>query len=150
MTMNLLLPANAAEDESIDDLFEPIIPLKSFVLHDDGQREAFLCEFCKAGEPALFEAVNHIWSSLEEPREARCIAMGMAAGTGGKGKLALVHVLRACLKEVVTWGATPPDAEDYASLGEWHEATMNSFDDEWTRENEVYKRYAAILGGEFH
>ena len=145
--MNELLSADAAEDESIDDLFEPIIPLKSFALHDGGQCEAFLYEFCKAGEPVLLEAVSHIWSSLEEPREARCIAMGMAAGTGGKGKLALVHLLRACLKEVITWGVPMPRSEDSSTLGRLHQATMDAFEAEAAREDQVYKRYAAILSG---
>ena len=145
--MNELLLADAANDESTDDLFEPILPLKSFALHDDGQREAFLCEFCKAGEPALFEAVNHIWSSLEEPREARCIGMGMAAGTGGKGKLALIHLLRACLKEVITWDVAMPRPEDQSTLCQWHQATMDAFEAEAAREDQVYKHYAAILNG---
>ena len=142
------LPVLDAEDESVDDLFEDILPLSSFALGNDDQRAAFLCEFCKAGEPALFEAVSHIWSSLEEPREARCIAMGMAAGTGGRGKLALVHLLRACLKEVVTWGEPLPGPAAYASLGEWHAATMDAFEAEGAREDKVYKHYAAILNGE--
>jgi len=146
--MNELLPADATEGQGADDLFEPILPLNSFVLNDQNHREAFLCEFCKAGEPVLFEAVNHIWSSLEEPREARCIAIGMAAGTGGKGKLALVHLLRACLKEVVTWGVPMPRPEDSSTLGQWHQATMDAFEAEADREDQVYKRYAAILGGE--
>lgn len=138
---------DAADDESTDDLFEPILPLKAFALHDHSQREAFLYEFCKAGEPVLFEAVSHIWASLEEPREARCIAMGMAAGTGGKGKLALVRLLRACLKEVVTWGEPMPRPENYLTLGQWHQATMDAFEAEAAREDQVYKRYAAILNG---
>jgi len=146
--MDDLLAAESIDSEAPDDLFEEILPLKSFALHDTVQREAFLCEFCKAGEPVLFEAVSHIWSSLEEPREARCIAMGLAAKTGGKGKLALVHILRACLKEVVTWGGSLPRPEDHASLGDWHYATMDAFEAEREREDEVYTKYAAILGGE--
>lgn len=141
------LLTDAANDESTDELFGTIFPLKFFALHDEGQREAFLCEFCKAGETVLFEAVSHIWASLEGPREARCIAMGMAAGTGGKGKLALVRLLRACLKEVVTWGEPMPRPENYLTLGQWHQATMDAFEAEAAREDQVYKHYAAILNG---
>jgi len=145
--MDELTAMEAAADETVDDLFEGIVPLNSFALHDHNQRTAFLCEFCKVGEPALFEAVGHIWSSLEEPREARCIAMGMAAGTGGKGKIALVRLLRACLKDVVTWGGTLPRHQDHSSLGDWHEATMDAFEAERMREDRVFARYSAFLGG---
>ena len=146
--MTDLSVTDSIDDLTVDDLFEPILPLNSFALSDQSHREAFLYEFCKAGEPALFEAVSHIWSSLEEPREARCIAMGLAAKTGGKGKLALVHVLRACLKEVCTWGEPMPQPGDYSSLEGWHGATMDAFEAEAERETQVYKRYAAILNGE--
>jgi len=137
-----------ADLENVDDLFEPMLPLNSFALCRSDHRAAFLYEFCKVGEPALFEAVNHIWASLEEPREARCIAIGLAAKTGGKGKLALIHVLRACLKEVVTWGGSMPRPEEHASLGDWHRATMAAFAAEREREDGVYNCFAAILGGE--
>ena len=142
--------AELVGDQGSDDLLEEILPLTSFALRDDEQRAAFLCEFCKAGEPALFEAVNHIWSSLEEPRDARCIAIGMKAGTGGRGKLALVHVLRGCLKEVIGWGEQLPRSSDYSTLDDWHRATMTAFEAEWARECEVYKRYASILNGEIY
>jgi len=143
------LTRTAGVDEAFgDDFFEDIVPLTSFALHDSNHREAFLCEFCKVGEPALFEAVSHIWSSLNEPRDARCIAIGIAAGTGGKGKLALVHFLRACLKEIVTWGGTLPRPEDHPSIDEWHQATMTAWEAEQNREADVFKRFSALLGGE--
>lgn len=132
----------------LDELFEKPVPLTSFILENDAHRRAFLREFCKIGEPALFEAVSHIWSSLNEPRDARCIAIGIAAATGGKGKTALVRLLGACLKGVVSWGTPLPRPEDYASLEQWHEATMAAFDAEEEREEKVYEKYAAMLNGE--
>lgn len=126
---------------------EPI-PLTSFALHDRSQRQAFLGEFCKIGEPALFEAVSHIWSSLSAPREARCIAIGQSAGTGGAGKSALDKLLRACLDEMVVWGNPLPKPEDYASIDKWHEAAMATFAAEAAREESVLAQYATILNGD--
>ena len=143
-----MIPDELEQASDLDELFEKPLALTSFMLKDDAHRRAFLREFCKVGEPALFEAVSHIWSSLAEPRNARCIAMGIAAGTGGKGKMALVRLLRACLKDILAWGAPLPTSAEYASLELWHEATMVAFEAEQEREEKVYEKYAAILNGE--
>lgn len=142
------MPDKLEEPSDLDELFEKPVPLTSFILEDDAHRRAFLREFCKVGEPALFEAVGHIWSSLAEPRDARCVALGIAAGTAGKGKMVLVRLLRACLKDVLAWGTPLPAASKYASLELWHKATMAAFDAEQEREEKVYGKYAAMLNGE--
>lgn len=123
------------------------IPLASFPLQTDAGRREFLREYVRRGEPALFEAVGHIWSQLNEPREARCTAMGMAAGTGGKGKKALVNLLSAVLEEVVSINAILPKAKDFDSLDEWHRAVIQSFGDEEAETNAVLQRFSDILNG---
>lgn len=123
------------------------VPLVSFALHDRMQREAFLREFCRRGEPAIFEAVSHIWSSLAHPQEARCTEMGITAGAGGKGKSALVNLLRACLEQMLAWEHPLPRPEEFASVDAWHGAAMAAFAAEAAREIEVLERFAIILDG---
>lgn len=123
------------------------VPLTSFPLQFDNSRKEFLREYLSRGEPARFEAVSHIWASLNEPREARCTAMGIAAGTGGKGKSALMNLLSALLDEVMSINAILPRAADYPSLDEWHEAVIASFDDEEIQTNAALQKYADILNG---
>lgn len=123
------------------------IPLASFPLQTNEGRREFLREYVRRGEPALFEAVSHIWAQLNEPREARCTAMGMAAGTGGKGKKALVNLLFAVLEEVVSINAILPKAADFPSLDEWHRAVVQSFEDEELATNAVFQRFSDFLNG---
>lgn len=123
------------------------VPLSSFPLQSDKCRKEFLREYLRRGEPARFEAVSHIWASLNEPREARCTAMGIAARTGGKGKSALMNLLAALLEEVMSINAILPRAADYPSLDEWHEAVIASFDDEEIQTNAALQKYADILNG---
>jgi len=122
------------------------VPMNSFVLADENHRQAFLFQYCWQGEPALFAAVAHIWDSLAEPREARCIQIGLATGTGGKGKIALMLMLQKLLAECLDYPPQPrPDAFD--SLEAWHQASMQAFAAEEQRERELYVRYSAILNG---
>lgn len=125
---------------------EPI-PLASFALHDPEQRRGFLREFCRIGEPRIFEAVSHIWSSLTEPQEDRCTVMGVVAGTGGTGKKALLRLLRACLEEVLEWDHPLPRPEECVSLDEWHAEAMAAFAAEAAREEGIFAYYADILDG---
>lgn len=123
------------------------VPLSSFPLQFDEWRKVFLHEYLRRGEPARFEAVSHIWSSLNEPREARCTAMGIAARTGGKGKTALINLLAALLDEAMRINATLPRAADYPSLDEWHEAVIASFADQEATTSAALNKYADILNG---
>src|SRR5918998_2727232 len=79
---------------------EPV-PLTSFPLGSEDGRKAFLREFYGVGWDWLFQAVNHVWNSLAEPRSARCTAMGIAAGAGGTGKGALVKVMSTFLRDAL-------------------------------------------------
>lgn len=123
------------------------IPLASFPLQTNEGRREFLREYVRRGEQALFEAVGHIWAQLNEPREARCTAMGMAAGAGGKGKKALVNLLSAVLEEVVSINAILPKSADFPSLDEWHRAVVQSFEDEELATNAVFQRFSDFLNG---
>lgn len=133
-------------DESAD--FTGPLGLASFDLGNSCGRQDFLRKFCSIGEPALLEAVSHIWTLLNEPRAMRCTLMGIGAGTGGQGKVALVHLLRACLEEVIAVGHPLPPPAKFASLEDWHWACMAAFEAEDARERSVFERYSAILGGD--
>ena len=125
----------------------PPIDLTRFALADRGQREEFLYQYCAQGEASLFTAVAHIWSWLAEPREARCTAMGIACGAGGKGKLALVHLLKKLLDECLDDGAPMPRSHEYEDLDAWHQAAMTCFTDDELRMRQLCARYASILDG---
>lgn len=143
------LEAMSAEEFVNSLLSEPdSVPLSSFPLQFDEWRKVFLREYLRRGEPARFEAVSHIWSTLNEPREARCTAMGIAAGTGGKGKTALINLLAALLHEARSTNATLPRAADYPSLEEWHEAVIASFADGEVKISVALNKYSDILNGD--
>ncbi|MCL6741457.1 hypothetical protein LZ518_09970 [Sphingomonas sp. RB56-2] len=123
------------------------VPLTSFVLSDAAHREAFLYEYCAQGEPSLFTAVAHIWDSLAEPRELRCTLKGAACGSGGKGKVALVLMLRQFLDQFLEAGGPMPRAKDGQSIGEHHQLAMAHFDNMAAEEAALVKYYAAVLDG---
>lgn len=123
------------------------MPLSSFPLQFDSWRKEFLREYWRRGERARFEAVSHIWATLNEPREARCTAMGIAARTGGRGKTALMNLLAALLDELRRINGILPKAADYRSLDEWHEAVIASFDHQGVETNTALQKYADILNG---
>ena len=123
------------------------VPLSSFPLQFDKWRKEFLREYWRRGERARFEAVSHIWATLNEPREARCNAIGIEAGTGGKGKAALINLLAALLDELRKINGILPKAADYPSLDKWHEAVIAAFDDQDVRTNTALQKYADLLNG---
>ena len=126
----------------------PAIPLHHFPLHSDAGRQGFLREFYNVGAGALFAAFSHVWASLADPAAARCTAMGLAAGTGGTGKAALVAVLTRFLNAALA-GITPiPAGEGFANLDEWHRAAMQTFDADERHLRELLKTYSAILNGD--
>lgn len=122
-------------------------PLTSYDLSNEEHRRAFLFHYCWVGQPALFEAVSHVWASLAEPREARCTLMGVMSGTGGTGKKALVLTLQKLLDQALAIDNPIPDASAYDSLDEWHEASMAAFAAEEQQLRELCARYSAILDG---
>ena len=123
------------------------VPLTSFVLSDPAHREAFLYEYCAQGEPSLFTAVAHIWDSLAEPRDARCIKMGLACGTGGKGKIALVLMLRQFLDRFIEAGGPMPRAGEDDTIHTYHQAAMTHFANMAAEEAALVEYYAAVLNG---
>jgi len=123
------------------------VPLTSFVLSDPAHREAFLYEYCAQGEPSLFTAVSHIWDSLAEPQDARCIKMGLACGTGGKGKMALVLMLRQFLDRFIDAGGPMPRAGEDDTIHTYHQAAMTHFDNMAAEEAALCRYYAAVLDG---
>jgi len=123
------------------------VPLTSFVLSHPAHREAFLYEYCAQGEPSLFTAVAHIWDSLAEPRDARCIKMGLACGTGGKGKMALVLMLRQFLDRFIDAGGPMPRAGEDDTIHTYHQAAMTHFDKMAAEEAALVEYYAAVLNG---
>lgn len=142
-------PSSMATEEFVDWLLsepEPV-PLASFPLHTDAGRKGFLREYFNRGEPAIFEAVSHIWSTLNEPQEARCTTLGIAAGTGGKGKTALVNLLTAALDQAMSINALLPRPADFDSMDQWHEAVIASFGEEERETNDLIQKYADILNG---
>lgn len=123
--------------------------LDEYPLQSAEGREAFLERLVDFGEPGIFAAVAHVWSSLARPAAARCTQMGLLAGTGGTGKKALHNVLTAYVREWLGEQLPPlPPHDAYGTLDEWHRAAMAAFATEHEREIATVKKYAAILNGE--
>jgi hypothetical protein len=125
---------------------EPV-PLTSFTLSDPAQREAFLYEYCAQGEPSLFTAVAHIWDALAEPRETRCTLMGAACGSGGKGKMALVQMLKQFLDQFLDAGGPMPRTGEHDTIHTYHQAAMSHFDNMADEEAALCRFYSAVLDG---
>ena len=122
-------------------------PFTSFDLGTDAGRQGLLRKYYRIGDTSLFEAVSHIWASLDGARDTHCTVIGMAAGTGGKGKMGLVLALRKFLAEALEIINAIPSPKAFASLSEWHEASMQTF----TKDEEdlcvLLERYSTILNG---
>lgn len=132
-----------------EELLEDTTPLSEFSLQSREGREAFLERLVAIGEPGVFMAVAHVWASLDIPKTARCIEMGLAAGTGGVGRSALRKVLTAFVREWLGSEMTPlPKRAAYETLDMWHQAVMQTWQSEHAREQWVLQKYAAILNGE--
>ena len=126
----------------------PEVPLKNFFLGSGADRQNFLRELYNRGKAALFEAVAHVWASLEEPRAYRCTLMGIASGSGGSARTALMKTLTEFVNDAMAIDNPLPDRADYGSLAEWHEAAMASFAADEADLEVLLERYSKILNGD--
>ena len=126
----------------------PMPRVSEWPLGSNEGRCGFLESYIWFGEAALFEAVNHMWNSLEEPRKLRCIYIGMYAGTGGSGKWALAKFLRRALREALDYDGTPPWGKQYADIHEFHQVAMDYFAADYAHYERTIQKYADILNGE--
>jgi hypothetical protein len=111
-------------------------------------RCGFLESYIWFGEVKLFEAVNHMWNSLREPKKLLSIHIGMYAGTGGSGKWALAKFLRRALRETLDYEGPAPWGQPYADIHEFHEAAMDYFAADRAHYERSIQKYADILNGE--
>ena len=123
------------------------IPFKLFPLHTNEGRYAFLEEYIYWGNERLFEAVSHIWGLLNDPREARCSAIGLAAGTGGTGKWALAKFLKKALRSALESPTRMPSPEG-KDLYSYHSAAMAFFEADRRHYQKAVQYFADILGGQ--
>ena len=123
-------------------------PPSAYPLNSNQGRCGFLEAYIWRGEVALFESVSHIWHSLNEPKNARCIGIGLAAGTGGSGKWALARFLRRALRESLDYDGTQPWSRDYSTLDEFHAASMDYFAADYAHYERAVQKYADILAGQ--
>ena len=122
-------------------------PFTSFDLGTDEGRQGLLRKYYMIGDTSLFEAVSHLWGSLNEPKAAYCTGIAIAAGCGGTGKSGLVAALHQFLAEALAIiNAIPPRA-NYSSLDEWHQASMLTFDQDEQDLCVLLVRYSIILNG---
>ena len=122
-------------------------PFTSFDLGTDEGRQKLLSKYYRIGDTSLFEAVSHIWGSLNEPKAAYCTLIGMAAGTGGKGKAGLVMALHKFLAEALNINNPIPARGDYDTLEQWHLASMRTFEQDEKDLSVLLKQYSAVLDG---
>jgi hypothetical protein len=118
-----------------------------FPLHTDEGRRAFLHEFYDVGRSAIFEAVSHVWASLEEPKEIWCTLMGSASGVGGVGKKALVKLLTKFLDEALAINNPIPPRSDYESLEAWNNAASATWQVDEQDLSLLLAKYAQFLNG---
>jgi hypothetical protein len=124
---------------------EAKMPFTSFDLTTDAGRQGLLEKYYRIGDTALFEAVSHIWTSLNEPRAEYCTLIGMAAKTGGKGKRGLVLALQRFLHEALESINWIPPRHDFLSREDWHEATIRTFRDDAENIRVLLERYSTIM-----
>ena len=122
-------------------------PFTSFDLGTDEGRQGLLRKYYMIGDTSLFEAVSHIWASLNEPKATYCTLIGMAAGTGGQGKRGLVCALHKFLAQALDNINWIPSRSEYPSLDEWHQASMRTFTTEEEGLCVLLSRYSTVLNG---
>ena len=122
-------------------------PPSAYSLGCDGGRRGFLEAYIWRGEAALFEAINHMWKSLNEPKGAHCALIGYMAGTGGTGKCALIRFLRKALREALDDGLMQPTS-GFADIHEFHAASMEYFRASYSHYQKTVAKYARIMNGE--
>ena len=137
------LDVSAPED---DEEFEPPPP-NAYPLCTKEGRCGFLEAYIWRGEEALFEAVNHIWNELRQPRALRCTLMGQAAGTGGTGKKALIPFLRRALREALDNNIPQPWDNQYPDMDVFHEAAMVFFQADNEHYEKTIQKYADLMNG---
>ncbi|MGZ2411014.1 hypothetical protein ACUXST_000411 [Sphingomonas sp. F9_3S_D5_B_2] len=127
------------------ELESPKTPLTCFPLHIPDGRKQFLAEFTRWGEPALFEAVGHLWNSLKPPKAFHAAAIAQAAGISGSGKSVLSKFLMTMLVEALSLSLPVPQPEAFESMEEWNVATIQTFAAEHAHHDDVIERYAAHM-----
>lgn len=96
--------------------------LNSFPLHTDEGRRGFLHELCMRGYSALFEGVAHVWALMESPKADRCFGLGLAAGTGGTSKIAVLKFLTKMIDDGLATFRRIPSIHDFDTIHEWNDA----------------------------
>lgn len=142
-------PAQVLEmgSDEFDEWLANSPPLHFFPLDSHDGRLGFLRELYNRGYPALFEGVAHVWKLLEEPKGRRCFGIGLAAGTGGKGKAALLKFLSAMIEEGLATISPVPAPDGFASVDEWHEHVAASWQTDEAELCQVLEKYAHLLVG---
>jgi hypothetical protein len=139
----------AAEGSTEHDDWEENMPTPSqYPLHSNEGRCGFLESYIWFGEVALFEAVGHLWALMEEPKNLRCIGIGIHAGTGGSGKWALAKFLRRALRETLDFEAPKPWDEEHADIHAFHQASMDYFAADRAHYERTIQKYADLLVGQ--
>ena len=122
-------------------------PFTSFDLGTDEGRQGLLRKYYMIGDTCLFEAVSHIWASLNEPKAAYCTGIAIAAGSGGTGKGGLVAALHLFLGEALAIINAIPSPKGYSNLDEWHQASMRTFEQDEKDLCVLLARYSIALNG---
>lgn len=135
------------EMEEWIDAEEAKTPFTSFDLGTDAGRQGLLRKYYMIGDTSLFEAVSHIWASLNEPKAAYCSGIAVAAGCGGTGKAGLVAALHQFLGEALAIVNAIPSPKSYASLDEWHQAAIQTYKQDEEDLCVLLSRYSAVLNG---
>jgi len=129
-----------------DDDYEPPMP-SAYPLCTNEGRCGFLEAYIWRGEEVLWESVNHMWNELCEPKALRCTAIGLAAGTGGSGKKALIPFLRRALDEAINHDLTQPTIDDYPDIHAFHEASMAFFAADYALYQKAIQKFADLMNG---
>lgn len=129
-----------------DDEFEPPMP-SAYALCTNEGRCGFLEAYIWRGEDVIWEAVNHIWNSLNPPKALRCTLIGAAAESGGAGKAALINFLRKALREALDDGLIQPTS-GYPDIGAFHAASMDYFAASYAHYEKTIVKYASMMNGD--
>jgi len=131
------------EGEIFED-YEPPAP-SAYHLGNNESRCGFLEAYIWRGEDALWESVNHIWNQMLPPKAERCTAIGLAAGTGGTGRKALIPFLRRALRESLDHDIPKPWGLKYPDLETFHETAMAYFAASHNHYEKTIQKYANLM-----
>jgi hypothetical protein len=152
MELAITLQNRAKLSEAFLQLFEEnTTPLSAYQLATSDGRREFLYRLSEKGEGGIIEAVQVIWTQLQEPKSYYCAKIAKASDQKGSGKKVLFAVMTAFVED---FNSIEPQAlplrNDFPTFAQWNLAVSACFEGVDETINSLLDRWEPILHGCAH